>query len=124
MGDMLSNFQKVKPNKQNLTADSILAYEEAYMKLLKKYKDEIAGIEEMMEHVRKERETFYLQKMPEIKAAMQQDEVSPEIQQQWLADLQENMEKSFKISESLIQHYVTEHLDEFTRKLKETVGRI
>ena len=124
MGDMLSNFQKVKTNKQNLTADSILAYEEAYMKLLKKYKDEIAGIEEMMEQVRRERETFYLQKMPEIKAAMEQDEVSPEIQQQWLSEIQENTEKSLRISESLIQHYVTEHLEEFTRKLKETAGRI
>ncbi len=124
MGDMLSSFQKVKPHNRDLTADSVLAYEEAYMKLLKNYKDEIREIEIMMEQVRQERETFYLKKMPEIKAAMVQDEVSPEIQQQWLAEIQENTERSFKISESLIQHYVTDNLDEFTRKLKETAGRI
>ena len=124
MGDMLSSFQKVKSHNRDLNADSILAYEEAYMKLLKNYKDEIKEIEMMMEQVRQERERFYLEKLPQIKAAMVHDEVSPEIQQEWLNEIQENTERSFKISEALIQHYVTDNLEEFTRKLKETAGRI
>ena len=124
MGDMLSSFQKVRAHDQNLTADAVLAYEEAYMKLLKRYKDEIAEIEGMMEQVRAERERFYLQKLPEIKQAMEQDEVSAEIQQEWLSEIRENMERSFQISEALIQHYVTDNLEEFTRKLKEMAGRI
>ena len=122
MGSLLDNFQRVKNSDQNMTVDSLIAYEEAYMKLLKKYKDEIAGIEEMMEQVRREREDFYLRKMPEIKAAMEKDEVSPETQKQWLTELQENMERSFQISESLIQHYVTENLEEFSKKIKEMAG--
>ena len=124
MGSLLDNFQRVKNSDQNMTVDSLIAYEEAYMKLLKKYKDEIAGIEEMMEQVRREREDFYLRKMPEIKAAMEKDEVSPETQKQWLTELQENMERSLQISESLIQHYVTENLEEFSKKIKEMAGQV
>lgn len=124
MADLFSKFQKVDPQNRNLTADTILSYEEAHMKLVKNYSNEIQTIAGMMEQLRKEREIFYLHKLPEIKAAMEKDEVSASIQEQWLVELQENMERSYKISESLIQHYVTENLAEFRKKLQEVTDQL
>ena len=124
MADLFSKFQKVDPQNRNLTADTILSYEEAHMKLVKNYSNEIQTIAGMMEQLRKEREDFYLNKLPEIKSAMVRDEVSTSIQEQWLVELQENMERSFQISESLIQHYVTDNLAEFRKKLQEIADQV
>ena len=118
MADLFSQFKRVTPENRNLTADTLLAYEEAYMKLLKNYAAEIQAIEQMMEQLRKERESFYLQKLPQIKERMLQEEIDGAVLNEWLTELQENMERSFRISESLIQHYVTDNLAEFNRKLQ------
>ena len=55
MGDLFGAFQKVSPQNKNNSFDQIAAYEEYYMKLLKRYQGDIQNIEEMMENLRKER---------------------------------------------------------------------
>lgn len=100
MGDLFGAFQKVSPQNKNNSFDQIAAYEEYYMKLLKRYQGDIQNIEEMMENLRKERKDFYLK------------------------ELQANVERSFQISESLIQHYITKNLDEFRQELREATKRV
>lgn len=116
------DFKKVPSAKKVNNADSLIAYEKSYMDLLKRYKDEIQEIEMMMKNLRDERIVFYTERLPEIQKEMQIDEVSPEIRAQWLEKLQANMEKSFKISETLIEHYVTKNLDEFKSALQQAMG--
>lgn len=124
MANLFGDYKR-KPsvNKEN-NFDTVLAYEEAYMKLLKKYQSEIHDIEEMMESVRKEREDFYLVKMPAIKKAMNEDDVDSVIQQEWLLEIQKNTEKSLEISESLIHHYITKNLAEFKHELNEIKNKV
>ena len=64
MGDLFGAFQKVSPQNKNNSFDQIAAYEEYYMKLLKRYQGDIQNIEEMMENLRKERKDFYLKELP------------------------------------------------------------
>ena len=114
MGDLFGAFQKVSPQNKNNSFDQIAAYEEYYMKLLKRYQGDIQNIEEMMENLRKERKDFYLKELPAIQKAMVEDDVlSNDCKAEWLTELQANVERSFQISESLIQHYITKNLDEF-----------
>ena len=70
MGDLFGAFQKVSPQNKNNSFDQIAAYEEYYMKLLKRYQGDIQNIEEMMENLRKERKDFYLKELPAIQKAM------------------------------------------------------
>lgn len=63
MGDLYGAFQKVSPQNKNNSFDQIAAYEEYYMKLLKRYQGDIQNIEEMMENLRKERKDFYLKEL-------------------------------------------------------------
>lgn len=117
-------FRKVPSSKKINTADSLIAYEKSYMELLKRYKDEIENIESMMQALRTERLMFYMEQLPAIQKEMELDEVSPAIRAQWLEEVQLNMEKSFKISETLIEHYVTKNLEEFKNELQQVIGMV
>ena len=101
-----------------------MAYEKCYMELLKRYKNEIQEIENMMRDLREERTQFYKEQLPAIQKEMEMDEVSPEIRSQWLAELQTNVERSFKISETLIDHYVTKNLEEFKTALQQGIRMV
>ena len=120
MGDLFGAFQKVSPQNKNNSFDQIAAYEEYYMKLLKRYQGDIQNIEEMMENLRKERK-----ELPAIQKAMVEDDVlSNDCKAEWLTELQKNVERSFQISESLIWHYITKNLDEFRQELREATNRV
>lgn len=121
MGDLFGGF-KNQPVEQRLnSAETLMAYEESYMKLIKRYKDEIAYIEGMMKELRYERREFYTKQLPMIREELENDDVSPENRQKWLEEMQSNMEHSFGISEQLIDHYVTKNLDEFKHELQRAI---
>ena len=105
-------------------AETVVSCEERFMKLLRVYRTDIEEIENMMKALRTEREQFYLKQLPEIRKELEMDEVAPEIRAEWLTVLQQNMEKSFQISEKLISHYVTKNLSEFEIKLQESIGQV
>ena len=62
MGDIFR--KKVEPEKAMPSVDAILAYTEIYHRLLRDYKNEIQLIEDMMMQLRREREIFYIEKLP------------------------------------------------------------
>lgn len=125
MGDLFGAFQNVSAKNKNESFEDIAAYEEHYMRLLKRYQNEIHDIEEMLENLRMEEKNFYLNELPAIKKAMVGDEVlSNTCKKEWLTELQANMQRSFEISESLIQHYITKNLEEFKQELKKAVGKV
>ena len=113
MGDLMQGFAKKGTVSKMNAAETVVSSEERFMKLLRVYRTDIEEIENMMKALRTEREDFYLKQLPEIRKELEMDEVSPEIRAEWLASLQENMEKCFQISEKLISHYVTKNLSEF-----------
>lgn len=118
------NFKKIPSEKRLNRPEALMAYEKSYMELLRRYKDEIQEIEKMMYDLREERTNFYTKQLPEIKRELEMDEVLPEIRSQWLDELQKNVEKSFKISEELIEHYTTKNLAEFKSALQQEIGRV
>lgn len=121
MGSLMSAYKKIPPEKRFDKAETIMAYEESYMKLLKRYKDEIDHIEMLMKELREERTDFYLNKLPAIRKELENDDVSIENQSKWIEEVQANVERSFKISEQLIDHYVTKNLDEFKQALQQNL---
>ncbi len=124
MGNAAGAFEKRASQTKVDKASLILTQEENFMKLLKKYREDIAEIESMMQSLRAEREEFYLHKLPAIRKELEMDEVSEDVRAEWLNSVQQNIEKSFRISESLISHYVTKNLDEFKEQLQEALDRI
>ena len=125
MGDLFNPFTPVNPEYKNENLESLIAYEEHYMKLLRSYKAEIDGIQSMMSQLRQERKDFYESKLPEIEKTIMEDEVlSKEAKTKWIMELRDNVEKSLAISESLISHYVTSNLEEFKRKMQSIIDKV
>ena len=125
MGDLFGQYTTVNPEYKNEKLETQIAYEEHYMKLLRNFKPEIKDIEDMMSQLRQERADFYHSKLPEIEKTIMDDEIlSEEAKQKWIIKLQENVEKSFEISETLIAHYVTSNLDEFKRKMQSIMDKV
>ncbi len=118
------SLKRVSSDKKMNRAETLIAYEKSYMELLRRYKEEIQNIESMMQSLRAERLAFYNEQLPAIRQEMEMDEVSPEVRAQWMDEMQVNMEKSLKISEALIEHYVTKNLEEFKNALQEAVGMV
>ena len=124
VADILDQFKKIGSSAKENSFNDLIAYEEAYMRLLKKYQDEIHNIEDMMLSVRKEREDFYTEKLPAIKSVLNEDMVDAQVQREWIEELIRNTEKSLSISESLIEHYITKNLEEFKHELNEIRNRV
>lgn len=124
MGDLFGSYKNTSSKNRQQTFDDITAYEENYMKLLKKYQNEIHDIAEMVESVRKEREEFYLIKYPAMKKVLLEDGIiENKVAEEWLQEVRERTERSFLISESLVQHYVTKNLDEFKKSLRQITNQ-
>lgn len=125
MGDLFNQFSPVNPEYKSEKLDALIAYEEHYMKLLRNYKAEIAEIENMMSQLRQEREDFYGTKLPIIEQSIRDDDVlSDTAKENWIMELRDNVEKSFKLSESLISRYITSNLDEFKRKMQSIIDKV
>ena len=125
MGDLFSQYAPVNPEYKSEKLDTLVAYEEHYMKLLRNFKVEIAEIENMMSQLRQERADFYASKLPEIEKSIIDDDVlSAETKKKWIIELRGNVEKSFSISETLISHYVTSNLQEFKRKMQSIIDKV
>lgn len=125
MGDLFGQYNGVASTEKNKKLDSLAAYEEHYMKLLRNYKDEIFAIEEMRRQIREERIEFFEEIFPKIRKAMEGNGVlSNEVKKEWLSELWGSMEKSFSVSEEMIAHYTTSNLEEFKRKMNEAIERV
>ena len=118
-------FTPVNPEYKSEKLDTLIAYEEHYMKLLRNFKVEIAEIENMMSQLRQERTDFYSSKLPKIEKSIMDDEIlSEEAKQMWIMELRANIENSFATSESLISHYVTSNLEEFRREMESIINKV
>ena len=125
MGTIFGPGGHANPKNINEKLEAIIAYEEAYMKLIRSYKNEIAEIQNMMCQLRQEREEFYNSKLPEIEKRIKEDEVLSNVaKEKWLTELHDNVEKSFTISEKLISHYVTSNLEEFKSKMQSILNKV
>ena len=125
MGDLFGQYKPVSSEYDNKKIETLAAYEQHYMRLLSKYKNEIKEIEDMMSALRAERREFYSVTLPEIERSIREDRVlSNEAAELWISELRGNVERSFAISEQLISHYVTSNLEEFKAKMKEALDRV
>lgn len=124
MGNLFSNYMPVNENEQNEKANIMIAYERHFHDLVRNYKEEILYMEGMLEKIRKEREEFYRIKIPEIEKVMKEENVlNDEAKREWIEELKRNMESSFKQSEDLVNHYITNNLAEFKAEMSEILNR-
>lgn len=120
-----SVFGDISPKRREPSIQVLYDYEKHYMELVKKYSLEIEMIANMLKDFRKEQETFYKETLPEIIEKLNQDvSIDKEIKNIWLERLTSNMDRSFSLSETFINDYVTKNVAEFKAEVNETLKKL
>lgn len=118
-------FDDVSPKRKKPSIQVLYDYEKHYMELVKKYASEIKMVADMLCDLRKEQEIFYKETLPEIIEKLNQDAgIDKEMRNVWLKRLTTNMDRSFGLSETLINDYVTKNIDEFKAEVNETIKKL
>lgn len=111
--DAFSMFEDISPKKQEPTLQVLYDYEKHYMELIKQHKNEIVFIENMLKDYRQENIDFLNNQLSRISQKLDAEHIDKDMKNAWLKRLEENMNRSFAISEKLITDYTTKKLDEF-----------
>lgn len=124
-GNCFREFDDVPPKRKEPTIQVLYDYEKHYMELVKKYGLEIKMVADMLSDFRKEQEIFYQETLPEIIDKLNQDTgIDEEMKKVWLTRLTTNIDRSFGLSETLINEYVTKSIDEFKAEVNETMKKL
>ena len=111
--DAFSMFEDISPRKQEPTLQVLYDYEKHYMELIKQHKNEIVFIENMLKDYRQENIDFFNNQLSRISQKLDAEHINKDMKNAWLKRLEENMNRSFAVSEKLITDYTTKKLDEF-----------
>lgn len=111
--DAFSMFEDISPRKQEPTIQVLYDYEKHYMELIRQHKNEIVFIENMLKDYRQENIDFFNNQLSKISQKLDAEHIDKDMKNAWLKRLEENMNRSFAISEKLITDYTTKKLDEF-----------
>lgn len=123
--DCFHVFDDVSPKKKEPSIQVLFDYEKHYMELVRKYSPEISMIVDMLRNFRKEQEQFYKETLPEIIAKLNEDVgIDEEMKRVWLKRLTTNMDRSFGLSETLINDYATKNIDEFKAAVQERLRKL
>lgn len=118
-------FDDVSPKRKEPSIQVLYDYEKHYMELVKKYASEIQMIVDMLHDFRKEQEIFYKETLPVIIEKLNQDDgIDEDMKKTWLKRLTTNIDRSFGLSETLINDYVTKNIDEFKAEVNETLKKL
>lgn len=111
--DAFSMFEDISPRKQEPTLQVLYDYEKHYMELIRQHKNEIVFIENMLKDYRQENIDFFNNQLSKISQKLDAEHIDKDMKNAWLKRLEENMNRSFAVSEKLITDYTTKKLDEF-----------
>lgn len=111
--DAFSMFEDISPRKQEPTLQVLYDYEKHYMELIRQHKNEIIFIENMLKDYRQENIDFFNNQLSRISQKLDAEHINKDMKNAWLKRLEENMNRSFAVSEKLITDYTTKKLDEF-----------
>lgn len=120
MSSLLDPFKDTNVEKVDESVQSLIECENQYCKLLREYQPEIDFILQKMQKLREE-EIAFNERIHEIEQTMIGDDVDERARKVWIADLQNSMKLSFKMSQNLINDFYIRKLDEFRSKAESLI---
>ncbi|MGN0496221.1 MAG: hypothetical protein ACI4GW_08340 [Lachnospiraceae bacterium] len=109
-----SDFHDGSPKQKNPSLQTLLNYRESYMKLIKKYQPEIQFLQDLIDKNKAEQKEFYSITMLQVSQKMRDDPaIDDEMKTLWLKKFENNISKSFELSQRLIEAFAIKKLDEF-----------
>ena len=123
-GNCFSEFEDIATKKRDIPIQVLYDYEKHYMELLKKHSTEITMIYNMLKEFRDEQKTFYGTVLPNIIQKLEEDDgIDSKIKSVQVEQLTANMERSFSLSESLINEFAIKNINQFKNAVNEKLGK-
>ena len=123
-GNCFSEFEDIATKKRDIPIQVLYEYEKHYMELLKKHSTEITMIHNMLKEFRDEQKTFYDTVLPNIIQKLKEDDrIDSKIKSVWVEQLTANMDRSFSLSESLINDFAIKNINQFKNAVNEKLGK-
>lgn len=118
------NFEDIPVSKKDKSIQVLYDYEKHYMDLVRKYSSEIEFVSKQLVEFRKEQKEFYDIVLPKIIAKLNGEKaIDDDTRKVWMKRFVDNMDKSFSLSETLINDYVVKTIDEFKNEVKEKLDK-
>lgn len=121
MGNVFDEFRVGKSARleQESTAEMLMAYEEHYMRLIKKFRPEIEFISDLHERHTQEVKNFYQSELPAVIKKLEAEPIADDVRREWLKHLEHHIDNSFKMSGEFINVLTTKKVEEFNAALRE-----
>lgn len=117
MGTVFDEFRDKLPTNSNPTAQMLFDCERHYMQLVKDFRQEIEFINELHTTHMREVENFYGEGLPAIIRKFEAEPIADDVRREWIKNLQEHMDKSFKMSQKFLEVLTTKKVEEFNAAL-------
>ena len=125
LDNCFDEFDDISPKRKEPSIQILYDYEKHYMELVRKYSKEINMIAEMLSDFRDEQKEFYEEILPQVSEKLNQEEIiDNEMKKRWLTQFKANMDRSFSLTETLINNYTTKKIDEFKTIINEKIMRL
>lgn len=121
MKDLFEAFETASVNNKNQTIIDLFECQKAYAQLIREYKEEFEYVQNSLKGLREERRNFYKLELPKIKEVLETDTVQPETQKIWVEELQKDMERSFLMSERLLNDLAVKQIHEFKQEAERII---
>jgi len=102
----------------------LFEYEELYLELIRKYKDEIIFSNCVQEDIRRERSIFFTQTLKEVEETLKKTHVDNQVISKWIQELVDSYTKSLDLSCDLAKTHFTDMVDKIREELKKHVDAI
>ena len=125
LDNCFDELDDISPKRKEPSIQTLYDYEKHYMELVRKYSTEITMIAKMLSDFRDEQKEFYEEILPQVSEKLNQEEIiDNEMKKRWLTQFKANMDRSFSLTETLINNYTTKKIDEFKTIINEKIMRL
>ena len=125
LDNCFDEFDDISPKRKEPSIQILYDYEKNYKELVRKYSTEITMIAKMLSDFRDEQKEFYEEILPQVSEKLNQEEIiDNEMKKRWLTQFKANMDRSFSLTETLINNYTTKKIDEFKTIINEKIMRL
>ena len=120
-GSVFDKFHRHTPKHEDPKAQVLYDYEKHYMDLIKSYRHEIEFINQLHTAHTQEVKNFYENELPAIQKKLASEPINDDVRREWLKNLEEHMNNSFKMSGHFIGILTTKTLEEFNAAIREKI---
>ena len=114
-------FNRSAPTKEDPALQTLFDYEQHYMELVKRYREEIEFINKLHDEHTQEVKNFYQNDLPAIQKKLSGEPIDEEVRLEWLKHLESHISKSFEMSEHFIEALTTKKVEEFNKAIRDKI---